>query len=124
MDQSTHEVRLANWESIVHQCQSRPEGQTTKQWLADNNIPDKQYYYWLRKIRKRAIDGSDAELPAVSDPQTPPAVAFAEIPAEAIASNEMDAAVTIKTSKSTIQISSAVSESTMLKLVKAVAHAL
>ena len=124
MDQSTHEVRLANWESIVHQCQSRPEGQATKQWLADNNISDKQYYYWLRKIRKRALDEADAKLPAVSGSQTPQAIAFAEIPAEAIASNERDAAVTIKTAKSTIQISSAVSESTMLKLVKAVAHAL
>ena len=32
MDKTTHEVRLANWKSIIEQCQQRPEGQTAKQW--------------------------------------------------------------------------------------------
>lgn len=36
MDQTTHEVRISNWKSIIEQCQSRPKGQTTKQWLKDN----------------------------------------------------------------------------------------
>ena len=31
MDKTTHEVRLANWKSIIEQCQQRPEGQTAKQ---------------------------------------------------------------------------------------------
>lgn len=97
---------------------------TTKQWLADNDIPDKQYYYWLRKIRKRALADSAANLPAVSELWQLPTVSFAEIPAESLNDNEADAAVVIKTAKATIRLSSAVSESTLLKLVKAVAHAL
>ena len=56
MDKSTHEVRSKNWADIISQCQSRPEGQTVKQWLLENNVPEKSYYYWLRKFRKHAYD--------------------------------------------------------------------
>ena len=38
MDKTTHQVRSANWKSLIEQCQARPEGQTAKQWLADNNV--------------------------------------------------------------------------------------
>ena len=51
MDQSTHEVRLANWKAVIEQCQTRPKGQSAKQWLDAHGISDKKYYYWLRKIR-------------------------------------------------------------------------
>lgn len=54
MDQITHNVRSAQWLEIVTQCQNRPEGTTVKQWLSDNGIKEKAYYYWLRKFRKQA----------------------------------------------------------------------
>lgn len=54
MDQSTHDVRRTNWLNIIEQCQQRPENMTVKQWLADNGIKEKSYYYWLRKFRKEA----------------------------------------------------------------------
>lgn len=123
MDQSTHEVRIAYWKKVIEQCQARPEGQTTKQWLSDNGIPEKQYYYWLRKIRKQAFDESQSLLPAVTCKKESD-VAFVEFPAETIIPSEAEPAVTIKTKKSTIQISSAVSEDLVIKLVKVVAHAL
>ena len=54
MDTCTHEVRLNQWKLIVEQCQNRPEGKTARQWLAENGIQEKSYYYWLRKVRKKA----------------------------------------------------------------------
>ena len=48
MDQSTHDVRRTNWLNIIEECQQRPENMTVKQWLADNGIKEKSYYYWLR----------------------------------------------------------------------------
>ena len=39
MDAFTHEVRLNQWKLIIEQCQSRPDGQTARQWLAENGIP-------------------------------------------------------------------------------------
>ena len=67
------------------------------------------------------------KLPTVQEPATPPA-ALVEIPPERFTAAIQEAtpspAIVIKTKKSTIEISSAVSDSLMLKLVKAVAHAL
>lgn len=54
MDKITHEVRMAQWKSIIAECLSRPEGQSTKQWLAEKGIHEKTYYYWQRKIRQEA----------------------------------------------------------------------
>ncbi len=45
MDQTTHDVRRANWLNIVTQCQERQEGVTVKQWLSDNGVKEKAYYY-------------------------------------------------------------------------------
>lgn len=47
MDQITHDVRSPQWLEIITQCQNRPEGTTAKQWMADNGISEKSYYYWL-----------------------------------------------------------------------------
>lgn len=44
MDQSTHDVRWANWLGIITECQQRPAGVSAKQWLADNGIQEKTYY--------------------------------------------------------------------------------
>lgn len=124
MDQTTHEVRLANWTALIQECQSRPKGQTTKQWLKEHGVSDKQYYYWLRKVRKNAFAEMKQELPVPHVKQIP-SPAFVEIPAENVL-HDGDAvpAVTIRTKKSTIMISSAVSEAMMVKLVKALSHAL
>ena len=45
MDQLTHTVRRSNWIKIIRQCQDRPAGTTAKQWLAENDISEKSYYY-------------------------------------------------------------------------------
>ena len=45
MDAYTHEVRLNQWELIIEQCQSRPDEQTAGQWLAENGVQEKTYYY-------------------------------------------------------------------------------
>ena len=55
MDKEVYEVRLAGWKQVVQQCQERPAGTTQKEWLAQNEIPEAQFYYWLRKVRKEAL---------------------------------------------------------------------
>ena len=56
MDQLTHNVRRSNWINIIRQCQDRPAGTTAKQWLVENDISEKSYYYWLRKIRREVCE--------------------------------------------------------------------
>ena len=76
MDQTTHDVRRANWLNIITQCQERPDGVTVKQWLSDNGVKEKAYYYWLRKFRKEAY----AQMqPMVVKEQTDTDITFAEM---------------------------------------------
>ncbi len=53
MDLITHDVRSRHWGEIIAQCQAKPEGISTKQWLKENGVKEKAYYYWLRKFRKQ-----------------------------------------------------------------------
>ena len=121
MDQITHEVRLANWKAIIEQCQARLKGQTAKDWMVENDISDKQYYYWLRRVRAAAI--KENPVPILPEPEKQlPTVSFAEIPVKEVLSTEESPATVIKTKKSTIEISTAVSDDLMVRIVKAVAH--
>lgn len=122
MDQVTYDLRLANWKAVIERCQARPAGQTARQWLTDNRIPEKQYYYWLRRVRKSLLA---RESPTDSiDGKRLPAAPYVEIPAREVFADRDSPAVTIKTKKSTIEISASVPAALMVELVKAVSHAL
>ena len=78
MDQITHEMRLASWKPIIEKCHARPEGQSVRQWLAENGVKEKQYYYWQRRLRKEAYGKISDTLPATQS--TDSGFSFAEIP--------------------------------------------
>lgn len=127
MDQSTHEVRRTNWLNIVNQCQNRPSDMSVKRWLAENDIKEKAYYYWLRKFRKEAYN--QMHLPAAA---TKSEVAFAEVamplsdadlePASEKKTDGTPAAV-IKCNRMTIELSNNISDALLNRLLKEVHHA-
>ena len=55
MDKTTHEIRIADWQSILEQCLARPEGQTAKQWLSEQGISEKCYYYGQPKNKAKRL---------------------------------------------------------------------
>jgi putative transposase len=66
MDKLTHTIRDSRWKEIILQCQNRPAGMSAKQWIAENQISEKSYYYRLRKFRKEAyeqMNNTQAVLP-------------------------------------------------------------
>lgn len=77
MDKSTRQVRMAYWKSVIEQCNSRPAGQSARSWLQENGIPDKQYYYWQRIIRREAFEEIPQQLTCQMDDQ-PNGISFAE----------------------------------------------
>ena len=79
MDSLTHNVRRANWLNIINQCQERPANVTVRQWLKDNDINEKSYYYWLRKFRKELYD--QMQISAVTE--NPTEISFFELAAPA-----------------------------------------
>ena len=122
MDQSTHDVRRASWLNIITECQQRPAGVSAKQWLADNGVKEKAYYYWLRKFRREACE--QIQLPAVT---APPEVSFAEF--NVPASNTLNptpsgnAVAVIHTNGATLEVTDDISEPLLKVLLREVLHA-
>lgn len=127
MDQSTHDIRRANWLNIVNQCQARPDNISVSKWLAANGIKEKAYYYWLRKFRKEAY--SQMQLPVTTQTTE---VSFAEINMSAGTnlssySAESDKviipAAVIKRNGLTIELSNDISDGLLSRLLLEVTHA-
>ncbi len=126
MDKITHEVRLANWADIIKRCQERPEGQSAKQWIADNGINEKTYYYWQRRVRMELFEKA-VSLPAVASNQND--ITFAEVPAKSLneacrypASYTVPDAV-IKTNSVQIEINNSIAPSLLKKILEVVTNA-
>lgn len=131
MDNTTHRVRLAQWIEIVEACNRRPEGMTAKQWLNDNNISEKTYYYWQRRVRKEVFNKSIDTVPAVSDNNE---ITFAEIPntynskqagpyPSDTLSDSFNADAIIKCGNSVIALSNSISDAMLSKILEVVSHA-
>lgn len=122
MDQSTHDVRRTNWLGIITECQQRPSSVSAKQWLADNGIKEKTYYYWLRKFRREACE--QIQLPAVT---TQAEVSFAEFHVPAPVPVKLTAAghavATIHADGITLEIAGDISEPLLRMLLQEVVHA-
>jgi putative transposase len=129
MDQITHSVRRSNWLGIIKQCQERPEGITVRQWLSDNGIKEKSYYYWLRKFRKEAYE----KMQAVPSETRLTEIEFIElpIPAKSLRGNgSSDEAhgsdkpvAVIRTGGLAIELSNDISEVLLTRILKEVSHA-
>ena len=122
MDQLTHNVRRTNWQGIITECQQRPANVTAKQWLAENGIKEKSYYYWLRKFRREA--GEQMNLPAVTASAE---LTFAEISFPVAAppkTVERSAAVAvIHAGRIKLEVSNDISDSLLRVLLQEVTHA-
>ena len=126
MDQLTHNVRRANWLNIINQCQERPANVTIRQWLKDNDIKEKSYYYWLRKFRKESYN--QMQLPSISEDHSQ--ISFVEFKAPALEkvvstqdSLKSTTTAVIRHGTITLEISNDISEEVLSLLLKEVIHA-
>ena len=129
MDQTTHDVRRANWLTVVAQCQGRPEGVSVRQWLSDNGVNEKSYYYWLRKFRKEAYEQRQT---AVAEEQIDSDITFTElkIPQKTVSSYTVspmewyeNPVAVIRCNGLTIGISNEISDGLLSRILKEVSHA-
>jgi hypothetical protein len=54
MDKITHEKHLTKWTAIIEACRSTGIG--IRAWCRENNINEKQFYYWQRCIKGKVFD--------------------------------------------------------------------
>lgn len=126
MDKITHEIRLSNWKAVIEQCSLRPEGQTVKQWLADNGINEKTYYYWQRRIRKEVF--GQINLPQPAENPELASVSFAEIPVipeqrQTTMEASFHADAVIRTGNTTIGLSNSISDRLLDRIMGGLLHA-
>ncbi|MFA9379102.1 MAG: hypothetical protein ACERKZ_20505, partial [Lachnotalea sp.] len=62
---ASHQYKVELWTDRIKQC--RASGMSVRAWCDYNNVSDKSYYYWLRKIRldvfEKFSDTKDYSLP-------------------------------------------------------------
>lgn len=125
MDQITHEMRLNGWKRIVEECNNRPQGVTVKQWLLDNDINEKVYYYWLRRVRQAAYDQMKTEQTGELTVVPNNKVSYAEITLTGNTNTRtLNAPVAVMSAGSiSIDISEQASEEFLIRLMRAMKHA-
>ena len=100
---------------------------SVKKWLAENDIKEKAYYYWLRKFRKESYN--QMQLPATA---TTTEVAFAEVtmPVPIVGPDttsvnvpDISPTAVIKCNGLTIELSNNISEELLSRRLQEVSHA-
>lgn len=121
MDKTTHELRLADWQAIVNNCLSRPAGQSKKQWLAEQGVPEKSYYYWQRKIRLIAYGECHPESPAAMSSE----YEFAELPFQAVqeVQNTAVPAAVIRKGSVVIELNNSINDRLLGRLLEVISNA-
>ena len=125
MDKITHEARLDNWKHIVEECCNRPQGVTVKQWVANNEINEKVYYYWLRRVRQAAYDQMKSEQTGELTVSPNNRVSYAEITLTGNTSSGqfMHPVAVLSAGNISIDISEQASEEFLIKLMRAMKYA-
>jgi transposase-like protein len=96
--------RMEQWERLINDRQN--SGLQVDEWCEKNQISRHAYYYWLRKIRKKACQSI---LPAISKQNTP--VSFAKVELQAQQSSA--AAITIQFQSAIIEVRDGTSPQTI-----------
>lgn len=129
MDQITHTVRNSKWKDIILQCQDRPAGMSVKQWMTENQVSEKSYYYWQRKLRTEAFKQLKHSplLPALQETSE---VSFAEIripePKKSVSDiipETIKPTAVIKTATMTIALSNDIADDLLSRILREVSHA-
>ena len=78
------QVKLQYWLQVIHEC--RASGLTNQAWCEQNGISLKNYYYWIAKIRKLAVEdlprkqyGGSLSLPCNTEPAEMKGSGFEEV---------------------------------------------
>ena len=131
MDKCTTEVRRQYWKGVIAQCQARPQGQSARAWLEENQICEQTYYLWQRRIRQEIFEEMNEARISVPVIEKRNEVTFAEIPVSITKDitsqipndNIINPAAIIKTANITIALSPDISDHLLSRIIQEAAHA-
>jgi len=116
MDKITHEMRLMKWTPIIRECRS--SGMAVKSWCIENNVNEKQFYYWQRRIREEVF-GSLKKTELSSQPN------FVQLPVPSDSSrntSSFSADMVIHVGTNVLELSNNVSEDLLTKVLKVLSN--
>ncbi len=59
MSDLKHDVVAGRWAGLIKERME--SGMTIKEWCAERNVSESQYYYWLKTLRRETVDGMARE---------------------------------------------------------------
>lgn len=59
-----NEDREQNWFQMIQEC--RDSGMTNRAFCRQRGIPEKKFYYWLRKLRTLASEAAQPQIVPIS----------------------------------------------------------
>lgn len=113
MSDLKHDVIAERWAMLIKERME--SGMTVREWCHDRNIKESRYYYWLRILRRKAVENTG---------QPPQASPFVEISAD-ICQEQLPApaAAVIRKGNITIEVTESASAGFIQKVMKALANA-
>lgn len=117
---ATTKVRLESWTNIIRERSA--SGQNVKVWCKENNIPEGQYYYWLRRVKEAALTASGSRTVEICMPGQEPSVTEPSISSDHAGTSTEDA-ILIQVRDVTISAGSAVSEDLLTRAIRAARNA-
>lgn len=135
MDSKVTEIRMQKW--FEHIQVWRASGLSKAQWCAEQNLSERQFYYWQKRIREKLYGemASKKEMamtvkePALLEaaPQDLPASSFAEIPLAPVGTRNPDQFrpdVVVKAGGVTVELSENAARSLLESIGEAIRHAM
>lgn len=105
---ATHDYNLTLWANRIKEC--RASRLTVNKWCEQNNIGFKNYYYWMRKIKREAFDALPAERKEITSTTDSTVPVFSKISLSADNRTISNAAVTIQLNGIAIDVQDGASE--------------
>lgn len=113
MSDLKHDVTAERWAILIKERME--SGMTVREWCQDRNIKESRYYYWLRILRRDAVENEQHKQ------QLSP---FVELPADICREQFPDQiAAVIRKGNITIEVTESASAGFIAKVMEALANA-
>lgn len=117
MDKITHEMRLTQWAARIQDCRS--SGMTIRAWCSLNDINEKQFYYWQRRVRQGVYN----RMSAPPSQQQNPFVALPTAITQEHSISSTQPALVLRTNAYTLEINAMAAETLLPSILEVISRA-
>lgn len=113
MSDLKHDMTAERWAMLIKE--RRESGMTVREWCHDRDIKESRYYYWLRILRRDAVENKQQKQQVSPFVELPADICRDQIPAPA--------AAVIRKGNITIEVTESASAGFIAKIMEALSNA-